>query len=160
MGLSQPSAAQVRGEIASSIVHGATGAFYYTLVSDTPKLAGRSGWFAADDREAWSAFTEMHALEDTLLPVTFSDATETAHAAEELDLEWRTWRKADGRRVTLIVNPRAKAKTIDLSSVIERNDAERVRAWGDCAAIDPTTEITLPAYGHLVVESYVRSRML
>lgn len=156
MGLAQPSAAQVRVEIASALVHGATGAFYYTLVSDTPKLAGRNGWFAADDREAWRAYTEMHALEDALAPVMFSDAIDTARAGEELDLEWRTWRKADGRRVTLIVNPRAKAKVVDLGSVVELQDGERARTWSDCAAVDTTAELTVPAYGHFVIETSLR----
>lgn len=151
--LAQPTPAQVRGLLASSLAHGATGAFYYTLISDKPKLAGRDGWFAPDDRDAWAAFTEMHRLEDDLTPVMFSGAEESTTAARGVALEARTWRKANGRRVVLVVNPRAASVAVDLVETLALVEGESARAYADCEPVDATLPLDLEGYGFRVFEA-------
>ncbi len=153
MGLAQPSASQIRALLGSAIANGALGGFYYTLISDKPKLAGRDGWFAADDRESWSAFSEMHALEDSLIPVLFSNATEEAKAGERVKVEWRTWKLESGERVTLLVNPRATATTVDLASLVGLREGEEVRTWQTCEAVDLSARFTLEPYAVSVLET-------
>jgi hypothetical protein len=150
MGLSQPTAGQVRAEIASSIANGAFGAFYYTLVSDKPMMAGRQGYFAADDRQAWAAFKEMHALEDALVPVIYGAASTKAHVGEGEKLEWRTWSRGD-HRVTIVVNPRATKTSVDLVNVVMLGEGEQLRSWGDCTPVDTT--LKLGPYEVAVVET-------
>jgi hypothetical protein len=156
MSLTQPTAPQVRAQIASSIANGAVSAFYFTMTGDNPKLAGRKGWFAGDDREAWAAFTEMHALEDTLVPVMFGQAQEAAQFGKGEPLEWRTWQKGNGQSVTLLVNPRNAEVEVDVSAVVGAKPGARLRTWGDCQAIRSDAPVTLGAYQVLVVEAVPR----
>lgn len=148
MGLAQPRAEQIKGLIASSLVHGARGAFYYTLIGDKPSLLGRKGWYAADDTEAWAAHKEMHALEDRLLPVLHASASERMDKGGVVE-----WRELDvgARRVLLVVNPAPAAVTFDLDAVVKRRDSERVRAFESCAPVT-TRSTTLAGYGFLVLE--------
>jgi hypothetical protein len=147
MGLVQPTADMIEALIVSSLVHGASGAFYYTLISDQPKTAGRDGWFAADDAEAWARHREMHALEDRLIPVLYSDAEQ--ESGELGDLEWRSFSLA-GRRVVAFVNPGPDPVKADLDSVLEP-DGRTARGFVDCAPF-ATGSRTLAGYESLVVE--------
>jgi hypothetical protein len=147
MGLRHPSPAQVRAEIASAMANGARGAFYYTMVSDQPSFGGRDGWFAPDDRESWAVYTEMHALQDSLLPVTHGPATATSGTGGAL--EWRTWQKG-ARRVVLVVNPTSEPEALDLAGLV--GDVGAVRTWTDCATVSPPP-VSLAAYAHLVMEA-------
>ncbi len=147
MDLAQPSADQIEAEIVSALVHGARGAFYYTLISDQPKLAGRDGWFAADDVAAWARYREMHALEDRLIPAFYSEAEE--EYGEIGDLEWRAFSLA-GRRAILIVNPSPDPIHADLGPAL-RADGHSVRGWVDCAPFD-TGARSIAGYESLVVE--------
>jgi hypothetical protein len=153
MGLAQPSAAQIRALLGSAIANGAFGGFYYTLIRDMPKLAGRDGWFAADDRGGWAAFSEMHALEDSLIPVFFSNATEEAKAGERVKVEWRTWKLESGDRVTVLVNPRATATTVDLAELVGLADGEEIRTWQTCDPVDPSVRFALEPYAVAVLET-------
>jgi len=157
MDLVQPSPAQIRAQIASSIVHGATGAFYYTLISDKPSSEGRKGFFAADDKPAWNAFATMHALEDDLVPVLFADGSEEVERGSAKTIEWRTWKSADDHaaasRVTLIVNPTARARTVSIAKIVRQEEGEQLRSWSDCSPIDTGEELTLEPYGLIVVET-------
>lgn len=148
MGLAHPRADQVRGLVASSLVHGARGAFYYTLIGDAPRRRGRAGWFAADDTEAWAAYREMHALEDALLPAIFASSEE--RVGERGGVEWRTF-VSGVRRVVLVVNPTPSPLAFDLDAAVARAPTERVRGYLDCAAVT-TRAVTLPAYAFALVE--------
>jgi hypothetical protein len=153
MDLAQPSPAQIRAEILSSIAHGARGAFYFTMISDKPSVAGRNGWFAADDTAAWKAFTDMHALEDALVPVLFGDAAETSDAGEDTKLDTRTW-TLGGRRVTLVVNPTSKKGSANLAQIVKLAGGETMRTWSDCGAVASDAGPTaLAPYSGIVIET-------
>jgi len=146
MGLSQPSPEQIRSLIGSSMAHGARGAFYYTYVSDNPTTSGREGWYAADDQEAVAGYTEMHEIQDALVPVLFSDAEETASTSS--GVEWRRWNLGT-RSVALVVNARAEDDEVDLEDVLP--GATSIRDFQSCEALDATA-LRLGGYEVLVVE--------
>jgi hypothetical protein len=148
MGLSQPTPEQIRSLIGSSMTHGARGAFYYTYISDSPATAGRDGWYAPDDIEAFAAFTEMHALQDALVPVLFSEAEETSDT--EKGLEWRRWQLED-RYVLLVVNARSKTKEVELGELLP--DGGTLRDYRSCQPVEDPS-LSLGAYELLVVEQY------
>jgi hypothetical protein len=146
MGLSQPTPAQIRSLIGSSMAHGARGAFYYTYISDSPATAGREGWYAPDDTEAFAAFTEMHALQDALLPVVFSEAEETTDT--DGAVEWRRWELED-RSVVLVVNARAEAGEVELGELLP--DADELRDYRTCQPVEDSSP-SLGSYELLVIE--------
>ncbi len=149
MRLTQPTAAHVRALIAGSLVNGARGLFYYTLTGDKPPLAGRDGWFAPDDEEAWAMHRTMHGLVDGLVPVIYSATTETFGTGTAL--EWRTFETPGARRVVIVSNPTSKEVTFDVDAAIVRKQGERVRAFEDCAPI-ASRSVTVEAYGVRVYE--------
>ena len=158
MGLAQPTPAQLRAQILSSFAHGAMGAFYYTLISDKPTYAGRKGWFAPDDTDAWKAFGEMHAAEDALIPVLYSEATEQRDVGEGKKLEWRTWTRGE-RRVTLIVNPTARARSANVAEIVTLAEGESIRRWSDCGPVEMESGVVaLGAYAGIIVETYATPR--
>jgi hypothetical protein len=148
MGLSQPTPNQLKALIASSMVHGARGAFYYTYISDQPQTAGRTGWYAPDDVDAFAAYTIMHALQDDLVPVSFSNAEEEAITSG--GVEWRRF-DLNGRSVVLLVNARATAVEVYVEDVLP--DANTVRAYQTCETIEDDI-FTLRAYQVMVLEGF------
>ncbi|MCC7536971.1 MAG: hypothetical protein IT379_12195 [Deltaproteobacteria bacterium] len=148
LGLIRPSPDHVRTSIVSSLVHGAAGAFYFKLAGDDPPFAGRDGWFAADDRDAWTAYTETHALWDRLVPVLFGDATDERGTHDVL--HWRRLTLGD-RRVLVIANPTPYHRAIDLDAILARAPHERVRSYVDCAPF-ATRALEVPGYATYVLE--------
>lgn len=148
MGLSQPTPDQIRALIGSSMAHGARGAFYYTYISDGPGTSGRDGWYAPDDTEAFAAYTEMHEIQDSLLPVLFSDAAESAETAG--GLEWRRW-ELGGRSVAVVVNARAEGDEVELDEVLPGVD--QLRDYQSCEAVEASS-LELGPYEVVVLEGW------
>ncbi len=124
MGLVQPTPAQLRAEIGSALVHSSKGAFYYNLFSDKASYPGRTGWFAPDAKNAWAALVQMHQLEDALMPVLYSDSVESE--GKKGAIGWRSWSHG-ARSVVVLVNPTAKAASINLDAVAPGAAATRAR---------------------------------
>ena len=150
MGLSQPNPEQIEAQIMSAWAKGAHGAFYYKLAGDTPKFAGRDGYFAADDTQSWDAFARMHARQDALIPVVYSDAQESRGDAQHL--EWRRW-SLDNRDVWLITNPTPFKRQVDLETLLNKPDDAFIRHYENCESFS-TPEFEFPAYGAYVLEVY------
>ncbi|MCB9596503.1 MAG: hypothetical protein H6719_27515 [Sandaracinaceae bacterium] len=148
LGLIRPSPGQIRAQILGAIVHGAAGAHYFKVAGDDPPFAGRAGWFAADDAEGWAAYTEQHAVWDSLIPVLYSDAT--AERGTQGILHYRRFALGD-RRVLLIVNPTPYHRWVDLDAIVQRTEREWVRRWGDCAPFE-TRAVEVDAYEAFVLE--------
>ena len=150
IGLSQPSVGQIESQIMSALAHGARGLFYFNLIGDKPKHAGRDGWFAPDLVDEWATFDAQHELLERLLPVLYGDADEQAGSHEHL--EWRSW-LLDGRRLVLIANPTPYARSIDLDAIIALPAEHYVRLFDGCTPFTQR-ELTFPAYGSHLLEVY------
>ena len=148
MGLTQPTPNQLKALIASALVHGARGAFYYTYISDEPHTAGREGWYAPDDEEAFAAYSAMHALQDDLVPVLFSDADEEAITSGPV--EWRRFDLGE-RSVAVVVNARDAAVEVYLTDIWP--DANTIRAYQTCEVMEEDT-FTLRAHEVRVLEAF------
>jgi hypothetical protein len=148
MGLSQPSPSQLKALIASSMVHGARGAFYYTYISDQPHTAGRTGWYAPDDVAAFAAYTSMHGLQDELVPVFFSDAEEEAITTG--GVEWRRYNLGD-RSVALVVNARAEAVEVYVEDLLP--GANIIRRYQTCEIMSEGI-LNLRGYEVTVLEGF------
>jgi hypothetical protein len=146
-GLAQPSAGQVRAQIASALANGATGEFLYNLVSNEPSLLGRQGWYAPDAVDAWAALSATHALEDSLVPVLFSDAVDVF--GKQDPVEWRTW-TLGSRTVAWIVNPTATDASFDLDTIAVI-PGYAARDYATCGTLADTT-VDVPPYEVVVVE--------
>ena len=147
MGLGRPSPDQIRALIAGAMVQGGRGAFYFTYIADAPSRTGRNGWFAPDDWANFAAFGAMHALQDSLQPVLFSTATETADTSG--GLQWRRW-DLDDRSVLLAVNARPNAQSIDLATLLP---GKTILRWYDhCTAVE-SSRLELAGYELVVVEA-------
>jgi hypothetical protein len=147
MGLGRPSPDQISALIASAMVQGGRGAFYFTYIADAPSHAGRNGWYAPDDWANFAAFGAMHALQDSLKPVLFSAATETADTSEAV--QWRRW-DLDDRTLLLAVNVRPTAQTIDLATLLPGKTI--LRFYERCAALE-SMRLELGGYELVVVEA-------
>ena len=150
MGLSQPSSRQIEAQIVSALAHGATGLFYFNLIGDNPKHAGRDGWFAPDLVDEWESYRTQHALLDRLLSVLYGDAREQRGQHEHL--EWRSWTLAD-RTVFVIANPTPYERVVDLDAFISLPTAHYVRHYDGCTPFTQR-ELMFPAYGGHVLEVY------
>ncbi|MFO0675956.1 MAG: hypothetical protein U0169_05445 [Polyangiaceae bacterium] len=148
MELAQPSPAQLRALVAGAVVNGARGLFYYTLTSDKPKLAGRDGFFAADDAKAWAVYAEMHAFVDALVPAMYV-ATDEAFG-EGSTLEWRTF-VVGPRRVVVVSNPTSQPVAFDVDLALGRARGERVRSFPGCESVT-ARGVTLEGYGMAAYE--------
>ena len=150
MDLSQPTTGQIEGQMMSALAHGARASFYYNIIGDKPKYAGRDGWFAPDYQETWDTYRQLHALQERLMPVLFSDTEETS--GTHLHVEWRRW-KLGQRHLLVVANPTPYARMLDLDAIVALQDGQFVRSYLDCSPFTER-ELELAAYRSLVVEIY------